>query len=31
MGKIVFYDWPHSPFCMKVQAILDYKHLNMSP
>ena len=27
MGKIVFYDWPHSPFCMKVQAILDYKHL----
>jgi glutathione S-transferase len=26
-GKIVFYDWPYSPFCMKVRAILDYKHL----
>jgi glutathione S-transferase len=26
-GKITFYDWPYSPFCMKVRAILDYKHL----
>lgn len=26
-GKIVFYDWPYSPFCMKVRAILDYKRL----
>lgn len=25
--KIVFYDWPYSPFCMKVRAILDYKQL----
>ena len=25
--KLVFYDWPHSPFCMKVRAILDYKGL----
>lgn len=25
--KIVFYDWPYSPFCMKVRAILDYKGL----
>jgi glutathione S-transferase len=24
-SKIVFYDWPYSPFCMKVGAILDYK------
>jgi glutathione S-transferase len=22
---ITFYDWPYSPFCMKVRAILDYK------
>ena len=26
--EITFYDWPYSPFCMKVRAILDYKHLN---
>jgi glutathione S-transferase len=25
--KILFYDWPYSPFCMKVRAILDYKQL----
>jgi glutathione S-transferase len=25
--RIVFYDWPYSPFCMKVRAILDYKGL----
>lgn len=25
--KITFYDWPYSPFCMKVRAILDYKQL----
>jgi glutathione S-transferase len=25
--KIIFYDWPYSPFCMKVRAILDYKQL----
>lgn len=24
---ITFYDWPYSPFCMKVRAILDYKGL----
>jgi glutathione S-transferase len=24
---ITFYDWPFSPFCMKVRAILDYKGL----
>jgi glutathione S-transferase len=24
---IIFYDWPYSPFCMKVRAILDYKRL----
>jgi glutathione S-transferase len=23
--RIVFYDWPFSPFCMKVRAILDWK------
>ena len=23
--RIIFYDWPYSPFCMKVRAILDYK------
>jgi glutathione S-transferase len=22
---IIFYDWPYSPFCMKVRGILDYK------
>ena len=27
VSTIVFYDWPHSPFCMKVRAILDYKGL----
>lgn len=26
--RIVFYDWPYSPFCMKVRAILDYKGLD---
>jgi len=26
-SPIVFYDWPYSPFCMKVGAILDYKRL----
>ncbi len=25
--EIVFYDWPYSPFCMKVRAILNYKRL----
>ena len=25
MAEIVFYDWPYSPFCMKVRAILDHK------
>jgi glutathione S-transferase len=25
---VVFYDWPYSPFCMKVRAILDYKSIN---
>jgi glutathione S-transferase len=24
-AEILFYDWPYSPFCMKVRAILDYK------
>jgi len=23
--SIIFYDWPYSPFCIKVRAILDYK------
>jgi glutathione S-transferase len=23
--QILFYDWPYSPFCMKVRAILDFK------
>jgi glutathione S-transferase len=27
-SKLVFYDWPHSPFCMKVRAILDHKGLD---
>jgi glutathione S-transferase len=26
-GEIKFYDWPYSPFCMKVRAILDHKQL----
>jgi glutathione S-transferase len=26
-ARILFYDWPYSPFCMKVRAILDYKRL----
>jgi glutathione S-transferase len=25
MARVLFYDWPYSPFCMKVRAILDYK------
>jgi glutathione S-transferase len=25
---VVFYDWPYSPFCMKVRAILDYKSVD---
>jgi glutathione S-transferase len=24
---VTFYDWPYSPFCMKVRAILDYKNV----
>jgi glutathione S-transferase len=24
---IIFYDWPYSPFCMKVRAILDHKRI----
>ena len=27
MADIVFYDWPYSPFCMKVRAILDWKDI----
>jgi glutathione S-transferase len=27
VSAIAFYDWPYSPFCMKVGAILDYKGL----
>ena len=26
--RIIFYDWPYSPFCMKVRAILDYKRVD---
>jgi glutathione S-transferase len=26
-APIIFYDWPYSPFCMKVRAILDHKRL----
>lgn len=25
--RITFYDWPYSPFCMKVRALLDFKGL----
>lgn len=31
MTGIIFYDWPHSPFCMKVRAILDYKGADYRP
>lgn len=24
-SSVIFYDWPYSPFCMKVRAILRYK------
>jgi glutathione S-transferase len=24
-ASVIFYDWPYSPFCMKVRAILRYK------
>ena len=24
---IIFYDWPYSPFCMKVRAMLDHKRV----
>jgi glutathione S-transferase len=27
MAALLFYDWPYSPFCMKVRAILAYKRL----
>lgn len=27
-ARIRFYDWPWSPFCMKVRAILDHKKLD---
>ena len=23
--RIIFYDWPYSPFCMKVRQVLDFK------
>lgn len=26
--RILFYDWPYSPFCMKVRAILEHKGLD---
>ena len=26
--KVTFYDWPYSPFCVKVRAILDYKRVD---
>ena len=26
-ARIIFYDWPYSPFCMKLRAILAYKQL----
>src|SRR5688572_28623116 len=26
-ASIIFYDWPYSPFCMKVRAMLDHKGL----
>jgi glutathione S-transferase len=25
--EIIFYDWPYSPFCMKVRAVLEHKGL----
>ena len=27
VSPIIFYDWPYSPFCMKVRQVLDYKGL----
>ena len=27
VAEIVFYDWPYSPFCMKVRDILEFKGL----
>ena len=32
--ELLFYDWPYSPFCMKVRAILDRKgvpYLSVNP
>ena len=26
-SPLIFYDWPYSPFCMKVKAILRYKRV----
>lgn len=26
--KVIFYDWPYSPFCMKVRAILEHKSID---
>lgn len=28
MSTLIFYDWPYSPFCIKVRAILDHKGLD---
>jgi glutathione S-transferase len=27
-SPVTFYDWPYSPFCMKVRAILEYKRVD---
>ena len=29
-ARVIFYDWPYSPFCMKVRAILRYKWVDFA-
>jgi glutathione S-transferase len=29
-SRAIFYDWPYSPFCMKVRAILRYKSVDFT-
>jgi glutathione S-transferase len=30
-SSLIFYDWPYSPFCMKVRSILCYKSVDFTP